>query len=56
MFDQNMNISPTEIKLCGNNLIAKKIEINKKNTNNLNEGILNLNNNKNDLKYIINYP
>ena len=50
MFDQNMNTNPSEIKVLVNNTIQKKVEINKKNNNNLNEGILNLNNNKSDLK------
>jgi len=50
VFDQNMNNNLSDIRISPKNLITKKIEVNKKNTNDLNEGVLDLNNNKNDLK------
>lgn len=53
IFDQNLNVSPSEIKVSPKNLVSKKIEINKKNFNDLNEGLLDINNNKSDYKYML---
>ena len=45
-----MNTNLGEIKVSPKNLISKKIEFNKKTAHDLNEGVLDLNNNKSDLK------